>query len=842
MLVALSLFALPLFAAPKYLKNPESYLWEKNESQTGRFVLRLVGDGGSSVTINYQFYGFYVGYFFGTLDRLIPIKTNIKMSGVIRDVSGKTERIEDFQMRSQVYSDVPTMENSKDYTAPFQINWHFGRRPEFVRTSFRVNEGMLILSNKYWMKRYGQDPTHPASFTGTITTMREVDDGCEIDKDESTGTSLQFQLGQIRGTRTGDTDFEEEAELNKSLTSVKVPSLQLPEAIKTEDGYKFSYQLRHRFDRDGGISTSHCVVGDGDRFVDVYMNLDVNFLHETEMYLSPMIYETEAKWMPTPGDIRSYRLHLKKTFGEIEAIQFGLDEVSEHPGVATNAGYYKHCLIPPRQTDEERWQTDGVISDKSNQSCPDLGGVPIANDWNTSAMYKSKYSVPNTFHTYTFERSYMKFNKSPVDNMPDVFFTDLDQEQIEDRHPDIEYTIVDPKHYDPGMGYSYSYSDKVEIIQQPRQIGKTDYLAWSNAYFAFVRIMDYGASARLFADIKIEGEWQRATAWGDNAYGEDYGDYYGEYLLIPNDQNRDGIQDQWARDHNVSDPLEDLDTHSVAQYHGDGLTAFEEYRGLIYDNTLSRSQLTHYRTSPAEKQIFVHPFLDNQDLTRLLLEEPGSVRSIYEDSGLKLVVLDEDEFENEIVNYNETVHRLGSQYAIVPMTLPQFLTVTYQTDSTFEESMQYTGGRASSVGPPRQNENTLVMVSMNARTLAHEIGHQVNIHHPGNKDLRWIDDKYVAVKHGEHSGNVQSVMRYRVADYLCDSHWTICETQALLGKIHADWIPVSWEPSVFDELLFDPVQYILSLDGKGTGVNSNNSMAGDADTGGDLPQLNVKSY
>jgi hypothetical protein len=85
-------------------------------------------------------------------------------------------------------------------------------------------------------------------------------------------------------------------------------------------------------------------------------------------------------------------------------------------------------------------------------------------------------------------------------------------------------------------------------------------------------------------------------------------------------------------------------------------------------------------------------------------------------------------------------------------------------------------------------------------------------------------------------------MRYRVADYLCDSHWTICETQALLGKIHADWIPVSWEPSVFDELLFDPVQYIFSQDGKGTGVNSNNSMAGDAERDGDLPQLNVKSY
>jgi len=823
---ALLLFAPLSFSSPEYLSQPENYLWETNESQTGQFVLRLEGDGGSSVTVNYQFYGFYVGYFFGTLDKLIPIKTNIKMSGVIRDVSGNTERIEKFYMKSQVYSDVPTMENSYDYTAPFEINWRFGRRPEFVSTAFRVDQGVLKLSNSY-----GEDPTHPASFSGTVTTMYEVGDGCEIDEDESTGTGLQFRISDT----DFDKDFEEEAELNKSLTSVKVPSLQLPEAIKTEDGYKFSYQLKHRFDRDGGSDESHCIVGDGDRFVDVDMKLDVNFLHETEMYLSPMIYETEAKWMPTPGDIRFYRLHLKKTFGEIEAIQFGLDEVSEHPGVATNAGYYKHCLIPPRQTDEERWETDGVISDRSEQSCPDLGGELSADDWYTSVMYKSKYSVPNKFDYFTFDRSYRKFNKSPIDNMPDVFFTDLDQEPIADHYPDIEYTIVDPKHYDPGKGYSYSYSDKVEIIQQLRQIGKTDHLAWGNAYHVFVRIMDYGASARLFADIKIEGEWQRATAWGDNAYGEDYGDYYGDYLLIPNDQNRDGIQDQWARARNVSDPLEDLDTHAKAQFLGDGLTAFEEYRGLIYDNTLSRSQLTHYRTNPAEKQIFVHPFESDVTLTRLLLQGVSAVQRTYHNGGVELVVLDGDEFEDEIVNYNETKYRLGSQFAIVAMTLPQFLRVTYQSESPFKPTLL---GRAAHVGPPLQNANTALNIEGNNRTLAHEIGHQVNIHHPGNNDVRLImDDRhhYIAVKHGQHSGNVQSIMRYRAADYFCDSHQIMCKAQAWLGEIHEDWILVKWGTE-------SPDLYILSQDEKGTGANSNNAMAGDAVNGGDLPQLNVKSY
>jgi hypothetical protein len=83
-------------------------------------------------------------------------------------------------------------------------------------------------------------------------------------------------------------------------------------------------------------------------------------------------------------------------------------------------------------------------------------------------------------------------------------------------------------------------------------------------------------------------------------------------------------------------------------------------------------------------------------------------------------------------------------------------------------------------------------------------------------------------------------MRYRAANYFCresESVWSMtCKEQAALGVVHGGWIPVNWghEPK--------PLQYILSLDGKGTGVNSNNAWAGNAERDGDLPQLNVKSY
>jgi hypothetical protein len=63
----------------------------------------------------------------------------------------------------------------------------------------------------------------------------------------------------------------------------------------------------------------------------------------------------------------------------------------------------------------------------------------------------------------------------------------------------------------------------------------------------------------------------------------------------------------------------------------------------------------------------------------------------------------------------------------------------------------------------------------------------------------------------------------------------MCEAQAWLGEIHEDWISVNWGAPPL-------VQYILSQDEKGTGVNSNDAMAGNAETGGDLSQLNVKSY
>ena len=128
----------------------------------------------------------------------------------------------------------------------------------------------------------------------------------------------------------------------------------------------------------------------------------------------------------------------------------------------------------------------------------------------------------------------------------------------------------------------------------------------------------------------------------------------------------------------------------------------------------------------------------------------------------------------------------------------------------------------------------LAFFDLTTRTLGHEIGHQLSIQHPGDKDVREKGMFHVAVKHGQHSGNELSLMRYIVADYFCHESEEVCKEQAALGVVHWDWDPVNWKQ-------LRPF-YNFSWDGKGTGVNSNNSWAGDSLRGGDLPQLNVKSY
>lgn len=116
---------------------------------------------------------------------------------------------------------------------------------------------------------------------------------------------------------------------------------------------------------------------------------------------------------------------------------------------------------------------------------------------------------------------------------------------------------------------------------------------------------DFGGHAKLSAIAKTNSK---------TAYYEDEEVYS---VTIPYDRNRNQIADAWEKEMGVEniDPKEDNDylPHGIEDK-GDGLTAFEEYRGFIStkdiiancdtERTLRRG--LHVRTSPVCRDAFIH--------------------------------------------------------------------------------------------------------------------------------------------------------------------------------------------------------------------------------------------
>lgn len=101
---------------------------------------------------------------------------------------------------------------------------------------------------------------------------------------------------------------------------------------------------------------------------------------------------------------------------------------------------------------------------------------------------------------------------------------------------------------------------------------------------AAVSVGDWGASGRLRAQVLMDGFWEDVKVQGPAA-AED-----GVTLLIPMDGNRDGIADAFQAAGPPIGSSEDTD--------GDGLRAFEEYRGVYTGGK-------HVRLDPRRRDVFL---------------------------------------------------------------------------------------------------------------------------------------------------------------------------------------------------------------------------------------------
>ncbi|KIX14700.1 hypothetical protein [Dethiosulfatarculus sandiegensis] len=439
-------------------------------------------------------------------------------------------------------------------------------------------------------------------------------------------------------------------------------------------------------------------------------------------------------WLPEPDQVRSFTLELvEPTFEEVEAVRFVLENTSTNPGVATNAG--NHLLY---------------------DQCPDctLPKEPEIYFHNTDFSHDDGSAYP-------VRRSYVHYNHCPIDDLPDAFFS-------EKKNANLDLS-------DQGV--------KKNLRCQVSQSAKLEKLG-SSTIPVKVTIKDGAACTTLKAEVKVAGVWHPALAKGPAANRDE------THILIPNDQDHDQVADAWQKDHAYQSPDEDLEILSGGRNQGDGLSLWEEYRGLLVGGDF-------LRTDPARMDVFVHDYA-GQYLTYL-----DQVADLYAAQGLDLRRVYGDEHKEDVVNYQDSAHKNGDQYLISVMALSQCPgldfgkalgraydspplasanTVIINDDIFRSLGIARTLGQVLSGQDPEGTSRTRVGV------LAHEIGHNLDLPHHGEGDreirhsligsggAKKEAEIWVACQGGEHSGDPNCFMRYNCADYY----------------LERDFVPQSW--------------------------------------------------
>lgn len=287
---------------------------------------------------------------------------------------------------------------------------------------------------------------------------------------------------------------------------------------------------------------------------------------------------------------------------------------------------------------------------------------------------------------------------------------------------------------------------------------------------------DYGAWGKLRVTATLEDHTEIV------AHLQDKPDV--EVLSIPKDDNGNHIADAWEKTYKVSSPKSDddkLEWQEMPQ--GDGLSAYEEYRGFRVQGGDEGQE--HVRTDPRVPDVFVY---DQDDIGTGNLPLSGlAVHSV--DRNEIFMEIDPDPAVKNwwIINFNGHNANLGKQHAI------------WLQDANPGEGTA--GADIGGPGPPKTS--LVVKVGMDPmkqagapipymlNTISHELAHAANVWHHGdndysvrqiwklNPDGTWAevptpkecklqkqtDTCYGVAAHGGQESGVQNcIMRYEKTD------------------------------------------------------------------------------
>ena len=249
---------------------------------------------------------------------------------------------------------------------------------------------------------------------------------------------------------------------------------------------------------------------------------------------------------------------------------------------------------------------------------------------------------------------------------------------------------------------------------------------------------DYGAWGRLRCEVNTGGWWFPCVSMA----GE-------RYVTIPYDEDENKIADFWEEQKGISgDAAADDDETPEGREPGDGFSNYEEYRGF-------QIQGLWRDTDPTEKDLFVHDASNREEIT-------AGIREFETKSGLTVHEINEDELDraSRVVNFNRGINQAVSRdekgqagLIIVVEDLDKLVCGQVETDGAL-------------IGGP--NITQWVKISPNCVddwTTVHELGHAVNLWHPGGRYLHGDCGEFLAAGMGTpYSGPMNNYMRYDRAD------------------------------------------------------------------------------
>jgi len=267
---------------------------------------------------------------------------------------------------------------------------------------------------------------------------------------------------------------------------------------------------------------------------------------------------------------------------------------------------------------------------------------------------------------------------------------------------------------------------------------------------------DFGAWGKLKAEAGYPGMWLPILTENGKTY-----------ITIPLDESggkENQIADKFEKDNNLDAGVDPLLDEEDPGKRGDGLSAYEEYRGFF----IGRGN-PHHRTNPKEPDLFV--FTESNSLKQHL----RAIRNNFP-AGIQVHLINHLQYKNIMeINPNNNLHNLVVQHGLrmLEKALEEGVLGETLGECDSPESCLYI-----SVDIERHNLFPNFKIRYLYNTIVHEIMHGISLDHHG-RDHMFISQAadfyvhqsvgaythYFALYDGASSGDVRCVMSYGQSEY-----------------------------------------------------------------------------